>query len=78
MSRTRTSDEHFKALKDKPFHGQFIREFVDGIDLKMWTTCINQHNYLIDMAIPGDSRVIDKITEKHRRYTDLKIKLQKM
>jgi len=49
----------FKAWKDKPLHGQFIRGLVDGADLKMWTTCIKQ--YLIDVAIPGDSRVIDKI-----------------
>jgi len=34
--------------------------------------------YLTDVAIPGDSRVIDKKTEKHQRYTDLKIEFQKM
>ena len=34
--------------------------------------------YLIDVAIPGDTRVTENIAEKHQRYTDLKIELQKM
>jgi len=34
--------------------------------------------YLIDVAIPGDSRVTDKVTEKHQQYTDLKLELQKL
>jgi len=29
-------------------------------------------SYLIDVAIPGDSRVKEKVSEKHQRYTDLK------
>ena len=39
---------------------------------------LHKTTYLIDVAISGDSRVMDKITEKHQRYTDLKIELQKM
>ena len=39
---------------------------------------INKQTFLIDIAIPGDSRVSQKITEKYQRYTDLKIKIQKM
>ena len=31
---------------------------------------------LIDVAIPGDSRIIAKVNEKMERYTDLKIELQ--
>ena len=34
--------------------------------------------YLIDVAIPGDTRVTEKVVEKHQQYTDLKIELQKM
>jgi len=34
--------------------------------------------YLIDVAIPGDSRLIVKVNEKIERYTDLKIELQRM
>ena len=43
--------------------------------------CVNltkKHAFLIDIAIPGDSRISQKITEKYQRYTDLKIKIQKM
>ena len=39
---------------------------------------MHKEAYLIDVAIPGDSRVAEKVTEKHQRYTDLKIELQKM
>ena len=41
--------------------------------------CIsNQHNtaFLIDVAVPGYSRLAQKIIEKHERYTDLKIEIQ--
>ena len=39
---------------------------------------LHKEVYLIDVAIPGDSRVTEKVTEKHQRYTDLKMELQKM
>ena len=40
----------------------------------------NQHDtiFLIDVAIPGDSRITQKINEKYQKYTDLKIEVQKM
>ena len=31
--------------------------------------------FLIDVAIPGDSRISQKITEKQKKYVDLKIVL---
>ena len=34
--------------------------------------------FLIDVAIPGDSRLNAKVNEKMERYTDLKIELQRM
>ena len=34
--------------------------------------------FLIDIAIPGDSRVLQKISEKQQHYSDLKIEVQKM
>ena len=34
--------------------------------------------FLIDVAIPGDSRISQKISEKRQRYSDLKIEIQKM
>ena len=34
--------------------------------------------FLIDVAIPGDCRLIAKVNEKMERYTDLKIELQRM
>jgi len=37
-----------------------------------------KHAFLIDIAIPGDSRLSQKINEKYQRYTDLKIEVQKM
>jgi len=39
---------------------------------------LTSKSYLIDVAIPGDSRVKEKVSEKHQRYTDLKIEIQKM
>ena len=43
--------------------------------------CVHhQHDtiFLIDVAIPGDSRITQKINEKYQKYTDLKIEVQKM
>jgi len=37
-----------------------------------------KHAFLIDIAIPGDSRLSKKINEKYQRYTDLKIEIQKI
>ena len=34
--------------------------------------------YVIDIAVPGDSRLTQKVNEKYERYTDLKIELQRM
>ena len=39
---------------------------------------VMNHCFLIDIAIPGDSRVLQKISEKQQRYSDLKIEVQKM
>ena len=42
--------------------------------------CINHHQktaFIIDIAIPGESRFTQKINEKCKRYTDLKIETQK-
>ena len=39
---------------------------------------IKNHCFLIDVAIPGDSRLSSKVTEKLERYTDLKLEIQKM
>ena len=39
---------------------------------------LTSKSYLIDVAIPGDSRIKEKVSEKHQRYTDLKIEIQKM
>ena len=39
---------------------------------------LTSKSYLIDVAIPGDSRVKEKVSEKHQHYTDLKIEIQKM
>ena len=39
---------------------------------------IMNHCFLIDVAIPGDSRLSNKVTEKLERYTDLKLEIQKM
>jgi len=36
------------------------------------------HCFLIDIAIPGDSQVLQKISEKQQCYSDLKIEVQKM
>ena len=33
--------------------------------------------FFIEIAIPGDSRLSQKINEKYQRYTDLKIEVQK-
>jgi len=38
---------------------------------------VQKHCYLIDIAIPGDSRISRKFNEKHQRYTDLKVEVQK-
>ena len=32
--KTRRLNEHFEAWRDKPLHGQFIRELNDRIDLQ--------------------------------------------
>ena len=37
-----------------------------------------KHCYLMDIAIPGDSRISQKATEKIQRYTDFKVEIQKM
>ena len=39
---------------------------------------IKKHAFLIDIAIPGDSRLSQKVNEKYQRYTYLKIGVQKM
>ena len=39
---------------------------------------LTSKSYLIDVAIPGDSRVKEKVSEKHQHYTDLKIEILKM
>jgi len=31
--------------------------------------------YLIDVAVPGDTRIAQKAIEKHDRYVDLKIQI---
>ena len=38
----------------------------------------NNHCFLIDLAIPEDSCLSNKVTEKLERYTDLKLEMQKM
>ena len=40
----------------------------------------NRHKiaFLIDVAIPGDSRLAQKVNEKRDKYTDLKIEVQRM
>jgi len=40
----------------------------------------NRHKtaFLIDVAIPGDSRLAHKVNEKRDKYTDLKIEVQRM
>ena len=40
----------------------------------------HQHNaaFLIDVAVPGDSRLSQKINEKCEKYRDLKIEIQRM
>ena len=40
--------------------------------------CVDYLTKIIDVAIPGDTRVTENVAEKHQRYTDLKIELQKM
>ena len=43
--------------------------------------CVShEHNtaYLIDVAVPGDSRLSQKINEKRQKYTDLKTEIQRM
>ena len=42
----------------------------------VWVDFTKKHASLIDIAIPGDSRVSQKITEKYQRYTDLKIEIR--
>jgi len=37
-----------------------------------------KYAFLIDIAVPGDSCISQKITEKYQRYTNLKIEIQKM
>ena len=39
---------------------------------------IKSHCFLIDVAIPGDSCLSNKVTEKLERYTDIKLEMQKM
>ena len=39
---------------------------------------IKNHCFLIDVAIPGDSCLYNKVTEKLERYTDLKLEIYKM
>ena len=34
--------------------------------------------FLVDIAIPGDSRITSKVLEKQTRYTDLKIEVEKL
>jgi len=34
--------------------------------------------FLVDVAIPGDSRLYSKVLEKQTKYTDLKIEVQKL
>ena len=36
-----------------------------------------KHAFLIDIAIPGDSRISQKVNKKYQRCTDLKIEAQK-
>jgi len=37
-----------------------------------------KHAFLIDIDIPGDSRLSQKINEKYQQYTDMKIEVQNM
>ena len=39
---------------------------------------IKSHCFLIDVAIPGDSRLSNKVTKKLERYSNLKLEIQKM
>ena len=39
---------------------------------------LNKTAYVIDIAVPGDSRLTQKVNEKCERYTDQKIELQRM
>lgn len=39
---------------------------------------IKNHCFLIDVAIPGDNHLSNKVTEKLERYTDLKLEIQKV
>ena len=39
---------------------------------------VKNYCFLIDVAIPGDSRISNKVVEKLDRYTDLKLEVQKM
>jgi len=34
--------------------------------------------FIIDVAVPGDNRLTQKINEKREKYTNLKIELQRM
>ena len=38
----------------------------------------NKKAFLVDIAIPGDSRLSSKLLEKQTRYTDLKIEIEKL
>ncbi|XP_065892807.1 uncharacterized protein [Dysidea avara] len=38
----------------------------------------NKKAFLVDIAIPGDSRLSSKVLEKQTHYTDLKIEIEKL
>ena len=42
--KNRRSNEHFEAWRDKPLHGQFIRELDDGIDLPQQWSWLHNSN----------------------------------
>jgi len=39
---------------------------------------LRKHCFSVDIAIPGDSRIAQKVTEKLDRHADLKVEIQKM
>jgi len=38
----------------------------------------NNEAYLIDIPIPGDSRLTQKVAEKQTKYTDLRIEIARV
>ena len=69
-------NSYFKLLWDFTIHTD--RHLVHNRPDIVCIAFPQKHCYFIDIAIPGNSRISQKATEKIQKYTDLKVEIQKM